>query len=97
MAEREAGRQEPEEVSIEETLPVLEQRVSEVRPRAPKVRSGIAYAFTALFAVTAILGFAASLTSHWEQAKEWLQFVIPVESAVLGYAVGYYFGKRNGS
>jgi len=30
----------------------------------------------------------------WTEAKEWLQIVLPATTALLGAAIGFYFGTR---
>ena len=48
----------------------------------------------AFLPVTIMLAYAAIFTSHWSEAKELLQIVLPVETALLGSVVGYYFGAQ---
>lgn len=45
-----------------------------------------------IFAI--VVGIGLSKAETWAQAKELLQIVIPVLTAFLGTALGFYFGKR---
>lgn len=58
------------------------------------VRSLLALAALALVFLTVYLAYAATQGSHWTSAKEWLQAVLPAETAILGSALGFYFGSR---
>jgi hypothetical protein len=51
-----------------------------------------------LLGLTVYLAFSATKnTSQWDNAKEWLETVLPAETAVLGSAIGFYFGRENTS
>ncbi len=82
----------------------LELYVSDVEPR-PRyqerhlwaqelVRSGLALVLTAILALTIIGAFIGALSSNWPNVKELLQLILPAETALLGGAVGFYFGSR---
>ena len=89
--------------------PVTPVRVSTVAPRAREpvqdrltyqtaarelVRAALALAALALLFVTVILGYLATTGGRWANAKEWLQVVLPAETAILGSALGFYFGTH---
>jgi hypothetical protein len=62
-----------------------------------KTRAGLAYLFASLFTVT-ILGalFAAATGYYTSSMAEVLKFVLPAQTAVLGTALGFYFGVIQG-
>jgi Na+/H+-translocating membrane pyrophosphatase len=81
--------------------------VRDVDPREPtlgsghnidKTRAGLAIGFLAIFAVTvvaAILIAALSSHEHVSDVNDLLHTLIPAETALLGSAVGFYFGTRS--
>ncbi len=58
------------------------------------VRAGLAISFVVLLALVIIFGFVEIGTKSWEDAKEYLQILVPALSALLGSATGFYFGTR---
>jgi uncharacterized PurR-regulated membrane protein YhhQ (DUF165 family) len=51
--------------------------------------------FAALLALTIVLTYGSSLFGqNWAQIMQWLQVILPVETVLLGSAVGFYFGQR---
>jgi hypothetical protein len=58
------------------------------------VRSSLALALTAILALTIIGAFIGALSPSWPNVKELLQLILPAETALLGGAVGFYFGSR---
>ena len=51
--------------------------------------------FAALLALTIVLTYGSPLFGqNWAQIMEWLQVILPVETVLLGSAVGFYFGHR---
>jgi hypothetical protein len=58
------------------------------------VRSSLALALTAILGLTIIGAFVGALSSNWPNVKELLQLILPAETALLGGAVGFYFGSR---
>lgn len=66
-----------------------------ILPYDKAIRSALAILFVALFALT--IGFALWRTTNWPDTKELLLVLIPAETALLGSAVGYYFGSRKQS
>jgi hypothetical protein len=61
------------------------------------VRTVLALAAFVLVALTVWWAFRASQGDRWESAKEWLQVVLPAETGILGSALGFYFGSRQGA
>jgi hypothetical protein len=58
-------------------------------------RTTLALIFAALFAVTLLLaGLGATWSENWENIAEFLQLALPAETALLGSAVGFYFGSN---
>jgi hypothetical protein len=54
----------------------------------------MAFTFVIILLVTIIWAFIDASGSHWGNAKELLQLLLPAETALLGSAVGFYFGTR---
>jgi hypothetical protein len=51
--------------------------------------------FAVLLALTIVLTFTGPLFGQpWAQTMQWLQVILPVETVLLGSAVGFYFGHR---
>ncbi len=50
--------------------------------------------FTLIFLLTIVLSFLHLSTKDWGQTKEWLQVLLPAETALIGSATGFYFGAR---
>lgn len=61
------------------------------------VRTILALAAFVLTALTVWWAIRASQGGKWVEAKEWLQVVLPAETAILGSALGFYFGSRHSS
>ena len=47
-----------------------------------------------LLAATAVWAFVEIHTKDWSHVKTLLDILIPAESALLGSAVGFYFGTK---
>jgi hypothetical protein len=51
--------------------------------------------FAVLLALTIVLAYGSPLFGQdWTQVMQWLQVILPVETVLLGSAVGFYFGNR---
>ena len=51
--------------------------------------------FAVLLTLTIVLAYGNPLFGQsWAQIREWLQVILPVETVLLGSAVGFYFGNR---
>jgi hypothetical protein len=51
--------------------------------------------FAILLALTIVLAYGSPLFGQdWAQVMQWLQVILPVETVLLGSAVGFYFGNR---
>jgi hypothetical protein len=51
--------------------------------------------FAALLALTIVLAYGSPLFGQtWAQIMQWFQVILPVETVLLGSAVGFYFGNR---
>jgi len=59
-----------------------------------RTRAVIALALTALLILTVLLAFFWLNGPSWQNAKELLQTVVPVEVGLLGSAIGFYFGSQ---
>lgn len=63
-----------------------------------RVRWVLASILAGMFLLTVAAAFAGAVwDSHWANVKEWLQAVLPAETAILGSAVGFYFGTQRAS
>ena len=63
------------------------------------VRTIITCSFIAIFALTilASLAIVTWVGSAWTNAKELMQLVLPAETALMGSAIGFYFGSQKSS
>ena len=89
-----AGPGEPVEVldvpSIEEGRP-REGSFSKER----NVRAILALGFAGIFAITVLLTFISILMgADWTTLKGLLDVLLPAETALLGSAIGFYFGSE---
>ena len=58
-------------------------------------RALLAFAFVGILALTLILAFENVGGTDWDDTVELLQLLLPAETALLGSAVGFYFGSRS--
>lgn len=58
------------------------------------VRAALAFGFAVIFLVTIIFAFINVNGTGWDDTKELLQLLLPAETALLGEAVGFYFGTQ---
>ena len=58
------------------------------------VRAGLAVVFALFFLLTIIWAFVNVSGENWANTKELLQVLLPAETAILGAAVGFYFGSQ---
>ena len=56
--------------------------------------AGISLVFIAILCLTIIYAFVNIGGENWKNAKELLQVLLPVETALIGSAIGYYFGTQ---
>jgi len=56
------------------------------------IRALLAIIFAAAFA--GAVGISYLHIGSWSDAKEWLQIVLPAITALLGAAIGFYYGTR---
>jgi hypothetical protein len=66
-------------------LPVFAQEI---------VRSLLAFTFVIILVLTIVFAFQNVDGPNWANTKELLQLLLPAETALLGSAVGFYFGSR---
>lgn len=60
------------------------------------VRGALAFTFAALLFVVVILAFRSVYNdAEWKNTKELLQVLLPAITALLGSALGFYFGARS--
>ena len=60
------------------------------------VRGTIALSLVALFAATVLLTvIGVLLGANWENLKGALELLLPAETALLGTAIGFYFGAES--
>jgi hypothetical protein len=101
------GREEVDEDHedvVEEPPLSVPGDVDESEPRlrrqrtVEKTRAGLAWALLAIFAGT-VLGVVliTAISSHarGQDASQLLNTLLPAQTALLGSAVGFYFGTRN--
>jgi hypothetical protein len=58
------------------------------------VRGALAFAFVILLAGVIVLAYTKIGTDSWDQAKEFMDVLVPALSALLGSATGFYFASR---
>lgn len=58
------------------------------------VRSGLAIALVLLLMLVIVLSFAKVGTDGWADTKSFLEIIVPALIALLGSAMGFYFGSR---
>ena len=61
------------------------------------VRSLTNFSFIGIFALTVIVSLYAAIGlggQYWANAKDLLQTLLPAETALIGSAVGFYFGSQ---
>lgn len=58
------------------------------------VRAGLAMIFALMLAGTGAWAFILVGSKNWEHVKSLLDVLIPAETALLGSAVGFYFGTK---
>lgn len=73
---------------------VEEKSISRTLVWEALVRAGLAFIFVLIFFVTVVCAFWFVDSDNWPNIKELLQVLLPAETALLGSAVGFYFGTR---
>jgi len=58
------------------------------------VRASLALLSLFLLIATVVLAWLSVGDQEWADAEKWLQIVLPAETAILGSALGFYFGDR---
>jgi hypothetical protein len=59
------------------------------------MRAILARGFAVIFAATIVAAFYCILAGvQWEDVKSLLDVILPAETALLGSAVGFYFGAE---
>lgn len=83
--------------AVEELAPEEVEAIGPSYPIAnPDVaRVMLAFSFVAIFSLTILGAFVLFACGHpWEQVKDLINLLLPAETALLGSAVGFYFGTR---
>jgi hypothetical protein len=87
----------------ESVVPTEQVQVSDLpatppreRPWTPEetARGWLAGGFLLIFGGTVLWACWSATGPHWSTAKELLQLLLPAETALLGGAVGFYFGSK---
>ena len=60
--------------------------------REEKTRGRITNWTLGIFAGTVLCGFLSVYTGHWDDTKQLLDVVVPVEAILIGGVGGYYLG-----
>lgn len=84
-----------EEITGRVDAPDPERRPVQLTPD-DTARLLLAFTFVILFALTIFFACIAVITdgSAWSKVREMLEVILPAETALLGSAVGFYFGAR---
>lgn len=94
MADDEAGAGNPEPVRVTAVVPAESTPTNE-RVTRERVRWVLASILAGTFLLTVAAAYAGALwDSRWANVREWLQAVLPAETAILGSAIGFYFGTQ---
>jgi hypothetical protein len=95
MGEVQHEEVKPEEVDLGEVGPPPRIESARVRPAFEElVRAGLALIFAGMLAATGGWAFIEIHSNDWVHVKSLLDILIPAESALLGSAVGFYFGTK---
>ena len=87
-----AGNREP--VRVTSVVPAESTPTNE-RITRERVRWILASILAGMFLLTVAAAFAGAEWGHqWANVREWLQAVLPAETAILGSAIGFYFGTQ---
>jgi hypothetical protein len=99
VTDHEGDGAEPEEpspaasVQLTEVVPAEQTPTSE-RVTRERVRWVLASILAGTFLLTVAAAFAGAQWGRWANVREWLQAVLPAETAILGSAIGFYFGTQ---
>lgn len=84
-------------VQLTEIVPAERIRTSE-RLTRERVRWVLSSILAGTFLLTVGAAFAGAAWDHrWADVREWLEVVLPAETAILGSAIGFYFGTQRPS
>jgi hypothetical protein len=84
----------PEPVRVTSVVPAESKATSE-RITRERVRWVLASILAGTFLLTVGAAYAGAQWGHqWANVREWLQVVLPAETAILGSAIGFYFGTQ---
>ncbi len=75
------------------TIARAELRPLNARLVKEQARTLLARTFALSFLITLCASFAGAIFK-WEPVKDWLQVVLPAETALFGSALGFYFGSN---
>jgi|GEM_PF-6981443 len=86
-------------LNIEVDGPYVEANFSrdyDPRPQHDRVRAVVAFSFVGIFLITIILAFIVIMgfSNDWTNTKDLLQLILPAETALIGSAIGFYFGTQ---
>jgi hypothetical protein len=98
------ARKKPAKVEVAHGAVSETWDVGEVDPKGPfsqqrwddnsSIRGYLATAATLIFAGTVAWACYQAGGSHWTQAKELLQILLPCETGFLGGAISFYYAKK---
>ena len=83
------------DIEVGPSVPFTTRPVARTLVGEALVRAGLAFTFVIIFAAT--IGWAFLNLSDpglWMRTKELIEILLPAETALLGSAVGFYFGTR---
>src|SRR6266496_3196825 len=87
---------EPSPIKVEALESIMKEKGYDRQRSFDRVRGTTTYISVGIFALTVLLAFIAIFfSSSWANAKELLQLIIPAETALIGSAVGFYFGSKS--
>lgn len=74
--------------------PIERQAQADALRTRERAREKITITLALILFGTIGLAFLKVGTPHWDQAKDWLSVVLPVEAGALGSAIAWYFATR---
>jgi len=85
-------------VPIESLSPLAERYSTEDEQSVVLVREQtrtvLAVIFAVIFALVLVIAGAGAFTTSWANLMEFLELALPAVTALLGSAVGFYFGTQ---
>lgn len=88
--------QQSREIVVGPLKNIVVERPPDPEERRDFVRAFTTGAFLTIFGLTVLFCFVVVVfySSAWTNTKELIQFILPTETALIGSAIGFYFGAK---